>query len=279
MAGAFGVQEYAISDGSGVTKVDTRMAPLPRLSRHAGHAWDDGLFRTAGNRQPKEGETLVVSAAAGAVGSVVGQIGKIKGCRVVGIAGGPEKCQYVVKELGFDAAIDYKKEDVFGALNKHCPSGSTFILTTSAATSSMSVLAQLNRGARIPLCGAISQYNHPEKIQGPKNYLSLLVNRATLQGFIVFDFAQHYGEAAAQMAGWLLGGKLEVAGRHRRRSADVSRDLLEALPRRELRKAADQSGRRMNERGEGGARRAEGSSAIEPPRLLTPRCRRLRVDN
>ncbi len=209
VAGAFGVQEYAISDGSGVTKVDTRIAPLPVYLGTLGMPGMTAYFGLLEIGKPKPGETLVVSAAAGAVGSVVGQIGKIKGCRVVGIAGGPEKCQYVVKELGFDAAVDYKQEDVYSALRKHCPSGVDIYFDNVGGDILDIVLAQLNRGARIPLCGAISQYNHPEKIQGPKNYLSLLVNRATLQGFIVFDFAQHYGEAAAQMAGWLLGGKLK----------------------------------------------------------------------
>jgi NADPH-dependent curcumin reductase CurA len=209
VVGAFGVQEYALSDGSGVTKVDTRLAPMPVYLATLGMPGMTAYFGLLDIGKPKQGETLVVSAAAGAVGSVVGQIGKIKGCRVVGIAGGPQKCQYVVKELGFDAAIDYKQEDVSAALRKHCPKGVDIYFDNVGGEILDAVLAQLNRGARIPLCGAISQYNQLEKIQGPKNYLSLLVNRATLQGFIVFDFADRYMEAATQMAGWLLGGKLK----------------------------------------------------------------------
>jgi NADPH-dependent curcumin reductase len=209
VAGAFGMQEYAVSDGSGVTKVDTRIAPLPVYLGTLGMSGMTAYFGLLDIGRPKPEETLVVSAAAGAVGSVVGQIGKIKGCRVVGIAGGLEKCQYVVKELGFDAAIDYKQEDVSTALRKHCPNGIDIFFDNVGGDILDAALAQLAKGARIPLCGAISQYNHPEKIQGPKNYLSLLINRATLQGFIVFDFADRYMEAATQMAGWLLAGKLK----------------------------------------------------------------------
>ena len=209
VVGAFGLQEYALSDGSGVAKVDTRIAPLPVYLGTLGMPGMTAYFGLIEIGQPKPGETLVVSAAAGAVGSVVGQIGKIKGCRVVGIAGGPQKCQYVVHELGFDAAIDYKQEDVSAALRKHCSAGIDIYFDNVGGDILDAALAQLNRGARIPLCGAISQYNHPEKVQGPKNYLSLLINRATLKGFIVFDFADRYPEAACQMAGWLLGGKLK----------------------------------------------------------------------
>jgi NADPH-dependent curcumin reductase CurA len=158
--------------------------------------------------QPKAGETVVVSAAAGAVGSVVGQIAKIKGCRVVGIAGGSDKCKYVVDQLGFDAAIDYKREPVAEVLRKHCPKGIDVYFDNVGGEILDACLALLNRGARIPLCGAISQYNS-KAVEGPKNYLSLLVNRAKLEGFIVFDYAEHYQEAAVQMAGWMMAGELK----------------------------------------------------------------------
>jgi NADPH-dependent curcumin reductase CurA len=209
VAGAFGLQEYALSNGSGVSKVDTRIAPLPVYLSTLGMPGMTAYFGLLDIGQPKPGETVVVSAAAGAVGSVVGQIAKIKECRVVGIAGGPQKCQYVVNDLGFDAAIDYKQEDVSTALRKHCPKGIDVYFDNVGGDILDAALAQLNRGARIPLCGAISQYNNPEKMQGPKNYLSLLINRATMKGFIVFDFADRYPEAASQMAGWLIGGKLK----------------------------------------------------------------------
>jgi NADPH-dependent curcumin reductase CurA len=209
VVGAFGLQEYALSNGSGVTKVDTRIAPLPVYLGTLGMPGMTAYFGLLDIGQPKPGETVVVSAAAGAVGSVVGQIAKLKECRVVGIAGGPQKCQYVVNDLGFDAAIDYKREDVSVALRKHCPKGIDIYFDNVGGDILDAALAQLNRGARIPLCGAISQYNNPEKMQGPKNYLSLLINRATMKGFIVFDFADRYPEAASQMAGWLIGGKLK----------------------------------------------------------------------
>jgi NADPH-dependent curcumin reductase CurA len=158
--------------------------------------------------QPKPGETVVVSASAGAVGSVVGQIAKIKGCRVVGLAGGVDKCRYVVDELGFDAAIDYKHEPVADALRKRCPKGIDVYFDNVGGEILDACLALLTRGARIPLCGAISQYN-AKAPEGPKNYLSLLINRAKLQGFIVFDYADRYQEAAVQMAGWMMAGKLK----------------------------------------------------------------------
>jgi NADPH-dependent curcumin reductase CurA len=159
--------------------------------------------------RPKPGETVEVSGAAGAVGSVVGQIARIKGCRVVGIAGGAEKCQYVVKALGFDAAIDYKSEDVKKALHGHCPKGVDIYFDNVGGDILDAVLTQLARGARIIICGAISQYNNTGPIKGPSNYLSLLFNRASMTGMVVFDNVDRYGEAAREMAGWLAAGKLK----------------------------------------------------------------------
>jgi NADPH-dependent curcumin reductase CurA len=208
VTGGFGVQEYAISDGTSVIKVDTKLAPLPVYLSTLGMPGMTAYFGLLDVGQPKDGETVVVSAAAGAVGSVVGQIAKVKGCRVVGIAGGPDKCKYVVEQLGFDVAIDYKREPVVEALRKHCPKGIDVYFDNVGGEILDACLALLNRGARIPLCGAISQYNS-KAVEGPKNYLSLLVNRAKLQGFIVFDYAEHYQEAAVQMAGWMMAGKLK----------------------------------------------------------------------
>jgi NADPH-dependent curcumin reductase len=159
--------------------------------------------------QPKPGETFVVSGAAGAVGTVVGQIASIKGCHVVGIAGGTQKCDYVVKDLGFDAAIDYKVADIRKALQKHCPKGIDVYFDNVGGDVLDLVLTQLARGARIVICGAISQYNNTTPIKGPSNYLSLLVNRASMRGFVVSDYASRYGEAAREMAGWLAVGKLK----------------------------------------------------------------------
>jgi NADPH-dependent curcumin reductase CurA len=140
---------------------------------------------------------------------VVGQIAKIKGCWVVGIAGGSEKCQYIAKDLGFDAAIDYKNEEVTKALRQHCPKGADVYFDNVGGDILDAVLAQLARGARIALCGAISQYNSTTQVKGPANYLSLLVNRASMKGFIVTDFAGHYGAAVREMAGWMAAGKLK----------------------------------------------------------------------
>jgi hypothetical protein len=155
------------------------------------------------------GETVVVSGAAGAVGSVVGQIAKIKGCRAVGIAGGPEKCAYVQDTLGFDACIDYRKDQLYADLKQHCPDGVDVYFDNVGGKILDAVLTRLNRGARIPICGAISQYNAQGRPEGPANYMSLLVNRARMEGFLVFDFAAEYGAALQEMAGWMAAGKLQ----------------------------------------------------------------------
>ena len=159
--------------------------------------------------KPQAGQTVVVSGAAGAVGMVVGQIARIKGCRVVGIAGGAEKCRYLVAELGFDAAIDYKAEDVRKALRQQCPKGIDVYFDNVGGDILDAALANLARHARIVICGAISQYNNTTPVKGPSNYLSLLVNRASMTGMVVFDYADRYPEATSAMAGWLAAGKLK----------------------------------------------------------------------
>jgi NADPH-dependent curcumin reductase len=209
VSGGFGVQEYAISNGQGITKVDTRFAPLPVYLGTLGMPGMTAYFGLLEVGQPKAGETVVVSGAAGAVGTVVGQVAKIKGCRVVGIAGGAEKCGYVVKELGFDAAIDYKHQDVKDGLREHCPKGVDVYFDNVGGDILDAVLTRINRAARIVICGAISQYNNTDGVRGPANYLSLLVNRARMQGMVVFDYADRYAEAAREMAGWMAAGKLK----------------------------------------------------------------------
>jgi len=158
---------------------------------------------------PKAGETVVVSGAAGAVGQTVGQIAKLKGCRVVGIAGGKAKCDWVVKELGFDACIDYKNGDVRAGLKEHCPKGIDIYFDNVGGEILDMVLARLARGARIIICGAISQYNNTTPVKGPANYLSLLVNRARMEGIVVFDYADRYHVAVAEMAGYLKAGTMK----------------------------------------------------------------------
>ncbi|HWZ45646.1 MAG TPA: NADP-dependent oxidoreductase [Candidatus Saccharimonadales bacterium] len=209
VVGMFGVQEYALSDGQGLNKVDPKLAPLPVYLGTLGMPGMTAYFGLLDVSALKAGDTVVVSGAAGAVGMPAGQIAKIKGCRVVGIAGGPEKCQYVVKELGFDACIDYKAEDVKVALRQHCPKGVDVYFDNVGGDILDSVLTQINRGARIAICGAISQYNTTTGVKGPSNYLSLLVNRARMEGFVVFDYAARFGAAAREMAGWMAQGKLK----------------------------------------------------------------------
>src|SRR5271168_3900631 len=207
--GGFGVQEFAISNGNGITKVDPSAFPLPVYLGTLGMPGMTAYFGLLDIGQPKPGNTVVVSGAAGAVGAVVGQIAKIKGCTVVGIAGGADKCNYVVKDLGFDAAIDYKSEDVRKSLQKHCPKGIDVYFDNVGGEILDAALTQLARGARVVICGAISQYCNTTPIKGPSNYLSLLVNRASMKGMVVFDYADRYPEAALEMAAWMAAGKLK----------------------------------------------------------------------
>jgi hypothetical protein len=152
---------------------------------------------------------VVVSGAAGAVGNVVGQIARIKGCRVVGIAGGPEKCEWLTDELGFDAAIDYKRDDLRAQLREETPDGVDVYFDNVGGDMLDEVLRRLARGARVVICGAISQYNAEQPPHGPANYMQLLVMRASMTGFLVFDFAPRYPEAIAQLAEWLNDDKLQ----------------------------------------------------------------------
>jgi NADPH-dependent curcumin reductase CurA len=209
VSGSLGVQEYATVSGDGLTKVDTRIAPLPVWLSVFGATGMTAYFGLLDIGRPQAGETVVVSGAAGAVGMVAGQIAKIKGCQTVGIAGGAEKCRYIVDDLGFDAAIDYKADDLKKSLRDHCPKGVDVYFDNVGGEILDAVLLQIKRKARIVVCGAISQYNNTTPIKGPSNYLSLLVNRASMTGFVCFDFADRYGDAAREMAGWMAAGKLK----------------------------------------------------------------------
>jgi NADPH-dependent curcumin reductase len=208
VTGWLGVQEYAVCDENAVFKVDAGEIPLTTFLGALGMPGMTAYFGLLEVGAPKEGETVVVSGAAGAVGSVVGQIAKIKGCRVVGIAGGQEKCAWIVEELGFDAAIDYKGEDVGEALRKHCPEGVDVYFDNVGGEILDAALARLARGARVVICGAISQYNKMTSMSGPSNYMSLLVNRARMEGFVVIDYMGRAPEAVGEMAGWIAEGKL-----------------------------------------------------------------------
>jgi NADPH-dependent curcumin reductase CurA len=170
-----------------------------------------GYFGLMDVGMPQAGETVVVSGAAGAVGQTVGQMARIKGCRVVGIAGGAAKCAWVVNELGFDACIDYKSGPgaVRAGLKEHCPKGVDIYFDNVGGDILDDVLSRINRKARIIICGAISQYNTTTAVQGPKNYLSLLVNRARMEGIVVFDYADQYHLAIAEMAGYIKDGRMK----------------------------------------------------------------------
>lgn len=206
--GTFGVQRYAVSDGRDVTPVDTTLAPAPV---HLGALGISGLtayFGLLDVGRPQPGQTVVVSGAAGSVGSIAGQIARIKGCRAVGIAGGPDKCRWLVDELGFDAAIDYKTGDLRKQLKTHAPNGIDVFFDNVGGATLEAALARLARGARVVICGAISQYNAGGELRGPANYMQLLVARASMTGFVIFDYADRYGEGVAQLADWLRSGEL-----------------------------------------------------------------------
>ena len=209
VSGFGGVQQYAVSDGNDLYTVDPKLAPLPTYISTLGMPGMTAYFGILEVGKIKEGDVVVVSGAAGAVGSIVGQIAKIKGCTVIGIAGGADKCKYIVEELGFDAAIDYKNEDVNSRLKEECPKGLDVYFDNVGGEILDSALSRLRMNARIVICGAISQYNNKTAVKGPSNYLSLLVNRATMQGMVVFDWANRYGEAAMAMGTWLSQGKLK----------------------------------------------------------------------
>jgi NADPH-dependent curcumin reductase CurA len=208
VVGALGVQEYAVANGKQLTKVDPRLAPLPVYLGTLGMPGMTAYFGLLDVGKPKAGETVVVSGAAGAVGQVVGQIAKIKGCRVVGIAGGQDKCDYL-RSIGFDAAIDYKHQDVQAALKEHCPKGVDVYFDNVGGEILEAVLTRLAMHARIVICGAISQYNEA-KMQGPSNYMMLLVTRSSMTGMVVFDYVSRYAEAAKEMAGWMATGELKT---------------------------------------------------------------------
>lgn len=207
--GVLGVQHYAVAQAKDLVKIDTRLAPIERYLGILGWPGMTAYFGLLDIGRPKEGETVVVSGAAGAVGSVTGQIAKIKGCRVIGIAGGPEKCAYLVDELGFDGAIDYKNENIRARLKELCPNRVDIFFDNVGGEILDAVLSRIGRGARVVISGAISQYNSP-RFSGPNNYMALLSYRARMEGFVVFDYAREYGAAAVEIAGWMAEGRLKA---------------------------------------------------------------------
>jgi NADPH-dependent curcumin reductase CurA len=204
-----GVQQYSVSNGDTWYKVDEKLASMPMYLGTLGMPGMTAYFGILEVGKIKEGDIVLVSGAAGAVGSIVGQIAKLKGCSVIGIAGGQDKCDYLKNELGFDAAIDYKNENIYSALKKKCPNGIDVFFDNVGGVILDAALSKLRMHAKVVICGAISQYNNTHKINGPSNYLSLLVTRSSMQGMVVTDYAKEFATAAKQMGIWMKGGKLK----------------------------------------------------------------------
>ena len=206
-----GVQHYAVVKGSGrVIKVDTALAPLERWIGGLGMPGWTAYFGLLEVGQPKEGETVVVSAASGAVGSVVGQIAKIKGCRAVGIAGGPSKCRYVKDDLGFDACLDHKAGDLGDQLKAACPNGIDVDFENVGGEILDAILPQMNTFGRVALCGLISGYTATATPPGPKSFRAILSQRLTVRGLIVTDWAPRIREAVGQLGAWHAEGRIKI---------------------------------------------------------------------
>jgi len=210
VVGAFGVQEYVVSNGRGARKIDAAAASPATYLGALGAPGMTAYFGLLDIGALAEGETVVVSGAAGAVGTMVGQIAKVRGARVIGIAGGAAKCGLLTDELGFDAAIDYRAGGVRKALRSHAPNGIDVYFDNVGGEILDAALANLALRARVVICGAISQYNNETPVQGPSNYLSLLVRRARMEGFVVFDYASRYAEAERDITGWIADGRIRV---------------------------------------------------------------------
>ncbi len=214
VAGMFGWQEYAVSSGQGVRRLDPQLAPISTALHVLGMPGLTAYFGLFDVCRPQAGETVVVSAAAGAVGSVVGQLAKLTGCRTIGIAGSDKKIDYVVSELGFDAGFNYKTtSDYLAAYKELCPDGVDVYFDNVGGPVSDAVFPCLRRYARMAICGQISQYNAAQTEQGPRLLWHLIVKRATIRGFLVTDYAPRYREAMSQLTEWFVAGKLKYRER------------------------------------------------------------------
>jgi NADPH-dependent curcumin reductase CurA len=219
VVGTLGWQEYALARGGSIRNaVDG--APLQANLHVLGTNGLTAYFGLFDVGQPRPGDTVVVSAAHGAVGQIVGQLAKIAGCRAVGIAGGPEKARELTELFGYDVAIDYKSEDVGAALKPACPNGVDVYFDNVGGEITDEVLRRLARGARVAICGQISQYCATEQQLGPRNLGALIVSRARIEGFLTYDFAHRFGEAIPRLAQWLAEGKLRY-----------TEDVLEGIER------------------------------------------------
>jgi NADPH:quinone reductase len=205
-----GWQEYVISNGKGIRKLDPAIAPVSTALGVLGPTGLTAYFGLLDVCQPKEGETVVVSGAAGAVGSIVGQIAKLKGCRTVGVAGDDAKVDWLVKECGYDAAFNYKTTENYGEkLKELCPKGIDIYFDNVGGALTDAVFLQINTFARISICGQISQYCNTKPEMGPRLLGMLIVARAKVQGFLITDYYPRFGEAIKELAGWLHDGKLK----------------------------------------------------------------------
>ena len=207
--GLLGAQKYSVSDGSGLVKADITKG---QLSWHLGVLGMPGMtayFGLLDKGKPEAGQTVLISGAAGVVGVTVGQIAKLKGCRVVGIAGGKAKCKYLVEEMGFDAAIDYKNEDVMAGILRTCPDKVDVFYDNIGGEILDAALSNLAFGARVVICGAISQYNSTS-IQGPKNYMKIVTARGYITGIIVFDYAARFNEGIDEISQWIENGQIKT---------------------------------------------------------------------
>ncbi|WP_439568640.1 NADP-dependent oxidoreductase [Sphingopyxis sp.] len=205
--GSTGWTEWHVSDGTGLVKIDTALPPTAMLSvlGTTGVTAYCGLFKVG---RPVAGDTVLVSGAAGATGSVVGQLAKIAGCRVVGIAGGADKCRWLVEEAGYDAAIDYKAGDVRRQIRDHCPGGVDVIFDNVGGAILNDMLGEIATGARIAICGGISRYETGSLPAGPQNYFNLVFRRGTMAGFIVLDWAAEFPAIRKRLEGFVQDGRL-----------------------------------------------------------------------
>ncbi|KAB2849273.1 MAG: NADP-dependent oxidoreductase, partial [Hyphomicrobiaceae bacterium] len=226
--GLFGVQRYAVSDGKRVVKCDTAIAPLPTWVGGLGMPGWTAYFGLLEVGRPKPGETVVVSAASGAVGAIVAQIAKIKGCRAVGIAGGPEKCRYLTETLGIDDAVDYRAGRFAKDLAEACPKGIDVNFENVGGEILDTILLQMNTFGRIAVCGLISAYNATSPYQ-LTNLRAILTQRLRMQGLIVFDWADRVPEAISALAGWYKEGKLKFREDVREGGIDAYPDVLNQL--------------------------------------------------
>jgi hypothetical protein len=209
-AGIQGVQEYAVSDGKELMKADISMAPAQAWLNTLGIAGLTAYCGLIEVGQPKEGETVVVSGAAGSVGAHAGQIAKIKGCRVVGIAGGDEKCAFLTEGLGFDETVDYKNEGIHAGLKRTCPDGIDVVFDNVGGEILDATLARINRFGRLALCGAISQYNVTDQPYGLRNAIVLVPRSARMQGFIYFNYRDKWPAMLKDLAAWRADGRISV---------------------------------------------------------------------